>query len=99
MFLSVALLPRSLRRQPGNLMNVALLPKFLKRYHPKVSDTRSASLKRWLTWASMKVVLQELIECGGESNPMPEYWCVRVFLRIRRSTPPPHLFPLVRRVT
>ncbi len=72
MFLSVALLPRHLRRKPGNLINIALLPKFLKRHHPKASTTRSASLKRWLTWTSLRVVLKELLDCA-DAGPIPGY--------------------------
>lgn len=76
MFLSLALLPRHLRRKPGNLVNIALLPRYLKRHHGKVSDIKAASLKRWLTWAAMDVVLQELLQ-DPHDGPLPKYRCVR----------------------
>ncbi len=79
MFLSIGTLPRVLRRKPGNLVNVALLPKFLRRHHPKASTTREASLKRWLTWTSMRVVLRDLLE-SDDMGPVPGYRYVVMFL-------------------
>ena len=75
MFLSSALLPKGIRRKPGNLVNVALLPKFLKRLHPGLSSQKNAHLKRLLVWPSLRAVLQPLIE-PDEEGPVPGYWCV-----------------------
>ena len=76
LFMSTALLPKAIRRKACNLVNIALLPKFLKRFHPGSSTMKMAALKRRLTWTCITVALQALLEDAVDVGPLPGYWCV-----------------------
>ncbi len=80
LFLSSALIPRGTRRKPGNLVHLALLPKYLKRLHRLTSSARHAHNKRVLTWSSLQVVLQDLFEESLDGGPIPGYWYVSFVL-------------------
>ncbi len=79
LFLSCGLLPKSARRKPGNLVNIALLPRFLKRLHRGAGANKRAHLKRLLVWAAMKVVLGDLLDPEPDS-PVAGYWSVSCVL-------------------
>ena len=60
MFLTLGTLPKEIRRSQSGLVNVALLPKYLKRQH-RGGPTKHAANKRRLTWEALEVILQELL--------------------------------------
>ena len=60
MLLSLGLLPAEMRLQAKAFEVVAVLPRLLKRLHPKTSDSALADLKRQLTWRALSEVLQSL---------------------------------------
>ncbi len=62
LFLSLALLPKGIRRKPGELVNIALLPRYLKRQHGDAGPEKRAHQKRLLVWDAMKVVLADLLD-------------------------------------
>ena len=72
LFLSLALMPKDLRRKPSNLTNLAFLPKFLKRRHRGAGIDKLSRLKRMLVWTCLRTVLRELIE-DDAGSPIPAY--------------------------
>ena len=60
LFLAIATLPKEVRRSQQGLINVALLPKYLRRLH-KGAASKQADLKRGLTWEALRVVLRDLL--------------------------------------
>ena len=69
--MSLALLPKALRRKAKNLVNLAFLPLLLKRKHRKASVQKKAHLKRSLVWAAVSVVLRPLMKVDGDDDSSP----------------------------
>ena len=60
MLVRLGLLSSSWRLKPAAYELLAFLPRLLKRFHKKKSDTALADLKRQLTWLSVAEVLAPL---------------------------------------
>lgn len=60
MQLSIGLVPSELRLNPQAFELIALLPRFLKRRHKRMSAAMQAGIKRALTWQSVGVTLSAL---------------------------------------
>ena len=67
MFLTLGTLPKDVRRSQSGLVNVAVLPKYLKRQHRGGAPVHAGN-KRTLTWEALTIILGDLLPTNNDDD-------------------------------